>query len=138
MKNHLKQKKFGGGSCAQGFDVFTHLFQFIKWEDTEPYNIQELLKGNNMIFNNIEKEYKDAEYEITIVKRKGKQSSEQMFTASSPELLIIGLCSLLQSAIDAEIITEEQLPLIAQTVLEKRKEGARNRVIYNSMKEGKK
>lgn len=23
---------------------FNHLFQFIKWEDTEPYNIEELLK----------------------------------------------------------------------------------------------
>jgi hypothetical protein len=25
--------------------AFNHLFQFIKWEDTEPYNIEELLKG---------------------------------------------------------------------------------------------
>lgn len=25
--------------------LFEHLFQFIKWEDTEPYNIEELLKG---------------------------------------------------------------------------------------------
>ena len=24
---------------------FEHLFQFIKWEDKEPYNIEELLKG---------------------------------------------------------------------------------------------
>ena len=24
---------------------FDHLFRFIKWEDTEPYNIEELLKG---------------------------------------------------------------------------------------------
>ena len=27
------------------FDVFNHLFQFIKWEDKEAYNIEELLKG---------------------------------------------------------------------------------------------
>lgn len=26
-------------------EPFNHLFQFIKWEDTEPYNIEELLKG---------------------------------------------------------------------------------------------
>ena len=26
-------------------ECFNHLFQFIKWEDTEPYNIEELLKG---------------------------------------------------------------------------------------------
>ena len=25
--------------------AFSHLFQFIKWSDTEPYNIEELLKG---------------------------------------------------------------------------------------------
>ena len=27
------------------FQTFNHLFQFIKWSDTEPYNIEELLKG---------------------------------------------------------------------------------------------
>lgn len=27
------------------FETFNHLFQFIKWEDEEPYNIEELLKG---------------------------------------------------------------------------------------------
>jgi hypothetical protein len=26
------------------FDLFSHLFQFIKWEDATPYNIEELLK----------------------------------------------------------------------------------------------
>lgn len=34
-----------GGGCSQSFDVFTHLFQFIKWEDAQAYNIAELLKG---------------------------------------------------------------------------------------------
>lgn len=27
------------------FDVFNHLFKFIKWEDEEPHNIQELLNN---------------------------------------------------------------------------------------------
>ena len=27
------------------FEFFNHLFQFIKWEDEEPYNIEDLLKG---------------------------------------------------------------------------------------------
>lgn len=27
----------------RSFSLFDHLFQFIKWEDEEPYNIQELL-----------------------------------------------------------------------------------------------
>ena len=32
----------GGG--YSGFYIFNHLFQFIKWEDEEPYSIAELLK----------------------------------------------------------------------------------------------
>ncbi len=27
------------------FNAFNHLFQFVKWEDDEPYNIKELLRG---------------------------------------------------------------------------------------------
>ena len=34
------------------FYHFSHLFQFVKWEDEEPYNIQELVE-------NYEKEHKD-------------------------------------------------------------------------------
>ena len=30
---------------SEPFVSYNHLFQFIKWEDTEPYNIEELLKG---------------------------------------------------------------------------------------------
>jgi hypothetical protein len=32
------------GFNASRFDLFNHLFQFIKWEDEEPYNIEELLE----------------------------------------------------------------------------------------------
>ena len=31
--------------CGQPMIPFYHLFQFIKWEDDEPYSIEELLKG---------------------------------------------------------------------------------------------
>ena len=34
----------GGGF---NFSAFNHLFQFIKWEDEEPYNIKELLDENS-------------------------------------------------------------------------------------------
>lgn len=27
-------------------EIFNHLFQFVKWEDEEPYNIEELLKSS--------------------------------------------------------------------------------------------
>ena len=30
---------------SAGFEAFNHLFQFIKWEDEEPYLISDLLKG---------------------------------------------------------------------------------------------
>lgn len=28
-----------------GLTAFNHLFKFVKWEDEEPYNIQELLEN---------------------------------------------------------------------------------------------
>ena len=31
--------------CGQPMFTFYHLFQFIKWEDEEPYSIEELLEG---------------------------------------------------------------------------------------------
>lgn len=46
-----KNKPFKDGNvwgCVEGFvriEVFEHLFQFIKFKDKEPYNIQELLNN---------------------------------------------------------------------------------------------
>lgn len=34
---------------ALHLELFSHLFQFIKFENTEPYNIEELLKVNNNV-----------------------------------------------------------------------------------------
>lgn len=33
------------GGTNHGLELFKHLFQFITWQDEEPYNIEELLKG---------------------------------------------------------------------------------------------
>ena len=33
------------GGTNHGLELFNHLFQFITWQDEEPYNIEELLKG---------------------------------------------------------------------------------------------
>lgn len=46
-----KPEKAGKSWDSNNFDetdmeIFNHLFQFIKWEDKEPYNIGELLKTN--------------------------------------------------------------------------------------------
>ena len=35
---------FDDGCKVEYLDIFNHLFQFIKWEDENPYNIEELLK----------------------------------------------------------------------------------------------
>lgn len=32
------------GNYTVSFEIFNHLFQFVSWEDDEPYNIEELLK----------------------------------------------------------------------------------------------
>lgn len=43
-----KPEKIGYVWSSEFFEVlslFQHLFQFIKWEDDEPYSIEELLKG---------------------------------------------------------------------------------------------
>lgn len=42
-----KKYEDGWGSCytVEELDLFDHLFQFITWEDDEPYNIEELLNG---------------------------------------------------------------------------------------------
>lgn len=36
---------FGQNSFVKKIDIYNHLFQFIKWEDKEPYLIEDLLKN---------------------------------------------------------------------------------------------
>ena len=42
----IKQKFFWYDTHCYNLRCFIHLFQFIKWEDEEPYNIEELLKDD--------------------------------------------------------------------------------------------
>ena len=44
-KNHRWWANESNFKIGVSLSLFNHLFQFIKWEDTEPYNIEELLKG---------------------------------------------------------------------------------------------
>lgn len=44
IKNEIKNNWGAEGDNAD-LELFNHLFQFIKWEDENPYNIEELLKG---------------------------------------------------------------------------------------------
>lgn len=43
-KNNLNEWNIRSG-CLAKLNIFNHLYKFIKWEDTEPYCIQDLLKG---------------------------------------------------------------------------------------------
>lgn len=36
---------WGNSKSFENLNAFNHLFQFITWNDSEPYNIEELLKG---------------------------------------------------------------------------------------------
>ena len=40
----MKTSHFWDSGSTFGMNAFRHLFQFIKWEDSEPYEIVELLK----------------------------------------------------------------------------------------------
>lgn len=44
IKNEIKGNWGAEGDNAD-LELFNHLFQFITWQDDEPYNIEELLKG---------------------------------------------------------------------------------------------
>ena len=43
--NRPVKSNFWLNACESARLVFPHLFQFIKWEDDEPYLIEDLLKG---------------------------------------------------------------------------------------------
>lgn len=45
-KNKPEKRERTWLQCGYTYlDAFNHLFQFITWQDEEPYNIEELLKG---------------------------------------------------------------------------------------------
>ena len=44
IKNEIKGTWGAEGDNAD-LELFNHLFQFIKWQDEEPYNIEELLNN---------------------------------------------------------------------------------------------
>ena len=44
-----KSLEIGNPAFAERL-IYDHLFQFIKWEDEEPYKIQELLKGEQLCY----------------------------------------------------------------------------------------
>lgn len=80
--------------------------------------------------------YINSEYEIRVYKRKGMESSKQIITGDSQNSILVGVCSLIQSTLDTELLTEQELKNIVNMVLEVRSKGAKNKIIYNGFKKG--
>lgn len=79
--------------------------------------------------------YGNCEYDIRVYKTKEMKNSKQIMTGNSKIGILTGICSLLQSTLDTKLLTENELKDLVETVLEAKKNGARNRVIYNSLEE---
>lgn len=79
--------------------------------------------------------YDDCEYDIRVYKIKEMKNSKQMMTGNSKIGILTGICSLLQSTLDTKLLTENELKDLVETVLEAKRNGARNRVIYNNLEE---
>ena len=81
----------------------------------------------------MEEFYKDCEYDIRIYKTKDMESSKQIITGNSKLGIITGISSFLQSCLDSNLMTPDELQEIVNMVFKVRKKGARNKVIYNSL-----
>lgn len=79
--------------------------------------------------------YDDCEYDIRVYKTKEMKNSKQIMTGNSKIGILTGIGSLLQSTLDTKLLTENELKDLVETVLEAKKNGARNRVIYNNLEE---
>lgn len=75
--------------------------------------------------------YINSEYEIRVYKRKGMESSKQIIAGDSQSSILVGVCSLIQSTLDTELLTEQELKNLVNMILEVRSKGAKNKIIYN-------
>ena len=83
----------------------------------------------------IEKFYNDCEYDIRVYKTKDMKTSKQIMTGNNKLGILTGVASFLQSCLDTELMTPEELQETVNMVFEVRKTGARNKVIYNNLNE---
>lgn len=81
-------------------------------------------------------DYINSEYEVRVYKRKGMESSKQIMVGDSQNSILVGVCSLIQSTLDTELLTEQELKNLVNMVLEVRSKGAKNKIIYNGFKKG--
>ena len=79
--------------------------------------------------------YDDCEYDIRVYKTKEMKNSKQIMTGNSKIGILAGIASFIQSTLDTNLLSENELKDLVKMVLEARKNGARNKVIYNSFEE---
>lgn len=79
--------------------------------------------------------YDDCEYDIRVYKTKEMKNSKQIMTGNSKIGILAGIASFIQSTLDTNLLNENELKDLVKMVLEARKNGARNKVIYNSFEE---
>lgn len=82
---------------------------------------------------NTEKFYNDCEYDIRVYKTKDMKNSKQIMSSNNKLGILTGVASFLQSCLDTELMTEEELQQTLNMVFEVRKTGVRNKVIYNNL-----
>lgn len=79
--------------------------------------------------------YDDCEYDIRVYKTKEMKNSKQIMTGNSKMGILTGIASFIQSTLDTNLLSENELKDLVETVLEAKRNGARNRVIYNNLEE---
>ena len=84
---------------------------------------------------NTEKFYDDCEYDIRIYKTKDMKYSKQIITGNNKLGILTGVASFLQSCLDAKLMTPDEMLETVNMVFEARRNGARNKVIYNNITE---
>lgn len=79
--------------------------------------------------------YDDCEYDIRVYKTKEMKNSKQIMTGNSKIGILAGIASFIQSTLDTNLLSENELKDLVKMVLEARKNDVRNKVIYNSFEE---
>ena len=82
----------------------------------------------------MEEFYKDCEYDIRVYKTKDMEYSKQIMTGNNKLGILTGIASFLQSCLDTKLMTPDELLETINMVFEARKNGAKNKVIYNNLK----
>ena len=79
--------------------------------------------------------YKNCQYDIRVYKTKNMDCSRHVMSGDNKLCILAGISSFLQSCLDTNVMSTEELKAMIDMVIEVRKTGARNKVIYNGLEE---